>query len=682
MNSNILTLWKCLLVVLTLLILGGCSGNSGSSVNGTGGVTAKLVWGGAKTSAKTLALAPTGVATVRFIISGSGMTTVQQDFAATAGTGTMSGVLAGSGRTLTAQGLDGSGTVTHQGLVSNVNVQINQTTDVGIITMLPVNQPSGELTIYDDFSSWNTSKWEGHTWSGNIDLGSWAPTVTSGHATLAIDDYSWGEIRSTATVSKGQAVTVTLTPWLSSGGVNADGAYIILSTNWCYYSSPDAIGLRLDDAGKVRAWSQAGGDLSIIGTYTSGSPIQLTLTWNSNGTMTMSGGGGSYTTPTAVFISSSPRVVIVEGNSRDGIEVDVVSMTASNAGGGSIQLPKTGQTTSYAAGDDGALQKGVAWPSPRFTDNNNGTVTDNLTGLIWLKNANCFGPKTWVDALTVANTLTSGACGLTDGSTAGQWRLPNRKELFSMIDFNQSVPISSLNRTFILPSDQSYNFWTSSTHPFMSDMAWYIFMDGEATCELKNSNKNLYGNFYAWPVRSETMQLPRTGQTTSYTTGDDGTLQKGAIWPNPRFNDNNNGTLSDLLTGLIWLKNANCTDTVGGILKTIGPLKWTDALVWTNNLASGNCGLNDNSVSGDWRLPNIRELESLVSLALNPTDGSALPFGHSFINIGNNNYWSSTSYAWNPSSNAWSIPLTSPGSVDLYQDKNYPFYVLPVRGGQ
>ena len=64
-------------------------------------------------------------------------------------------------------------------------------------------------------------------------------------------------------------------------------------------------------------------------------------------------------------------------------------------------VEKTGQTTSYAAGDDGDLEKGVTWPSPRFTDNTNGTVTDNLTGLIWLKNANCFGEKSWSAALVV-----------------------------------------------------------------------------------------------------------------------------------------------------------------------------------------------------------------------------------------------------------------------------------------
>src|SRR5215475_11535304 len=77
-------------------------------------------------------------------------------------------------------------------------------------------------------------------------------------------------------------------------------------------------------------------------------------------------------------------------------------------------VPRTGQTTIYAAGDDGALQKGVAWPTPRFTDNNNGTITDNLTGLIWLKNASCFGTQVWDTAITSANGLANGQCGLSD----------------------------------------------------------------------------------------------------------------------------------------------------------------------------------------------------------------------------------------------------------------------------
>ncbi len=57
-------------------------------------------------------------------------------------------------------------------------------------------------------------------------------------------------------------------------------------------------------------------------------------------------------------------------------------------GGGAAGVPKTGQTTSYRAGDDGAYKRGVAWPDPRFTVTTNGTdevVTDNMTGLMWVK---------------------------------------------------------------------------------------------------------------------------------------------------------------------------------------------------------------------------------------------------------------------------------------------------------
>jgi hypothetical protein len=106
-------------------------------------------------------------------------------------------------------------------------------------------------------------------------------------------------------------------------------------------------------------------------------------------------------------------------------------------------VPKTGQTTSYDPDkrDDGALQKGVAWPTPRFTDNNNGTVTDNLTRLIWTKNANAFGTRTWAQALSAANGLKSGDPGLTDGSKVGDWRLPNVRELQSLIDYGHYNPV-------------------------------------------------------------------------------------------------------------------------------------------------------------------------------------------------------------------------------------------------
>ena len=73
-----------------------------------------------------------------------------------------------------------------------------------------------------------------------------------------------------------------------------------------------------------------------------------------------------------------------------------------------------------------------------------GTITDTATGLTWLKHANCpGGTKNFADALTFSNSLAAGSCGLTDGSTAGTWRLPNRSELASL--FNYAATSSSAN---------------------------------------------------------------------------------------------------------------------------------------------------------------------------------------------------------------------------------------------
>jgi hypothetical protein len=124
-------------------------------------------------------------------------------------------------------------------------------------------------------------------------------------------------------------------------------------------------------------------------------------------------------------------------------------------------VPTTGQTTSYASKDDGDLEKGVAWPSPRFTDHGNGTVTDNLTGLIWTKNANYFGLRTWDQAISDANSLASGAPGLTDGSKAGDWRLPNIRELVSMIDFGRIGYALPADHPFTGVQDGAY--WSSTS---------------------------------------------------------------------------------------------------------------------------------------------------------------------------------------------------------------------------
>jgi len=124
-------------------------------------------------------------------------------------------------------------------------------------------------------------------------------------------------------------------------------------------------------------------------------------------------------------------------------------------------VPKTGQTISYAIGDDGYYQTGIVSPSPRFTDNGNGTVTDEKTGLVWLKNATCFGGWNWAKSLTDCLTLNSGECGLTDGSLEGYWRMPNRFEMESLLDFGNQGPALPVDHPFHNVS--FFTYWTSTS---------------------------------------------------------------------------------------------------------------------------------------------------------------------------------------------------------------------------
>ena len=64
----------------------------------------------------------------------------------------------------------------------------------------------------------------------------------------------------------------------------------------------------------------------------------------------------------------------------------------------------------------------------RYVDCGNGTVTDTVTGLIWLKDAACLGSLDWPTAMGAAAGLANGQCGLSDASSAGDWRLPTWNE--------------------------------------------------------------------------------------------------------------------------------------------------------------------------------------------------------------------------------------------------------------
>jgi len=198
--------------------------------------------------------------------------------------------------------------------------------------------------------------------------------------------------------------------------------------------------------------------------------------------------------------------------------------------------------------------------------------------------------------------------------------------------------------------------------------------------------------------------VPRTGQKTTFDANipprDDGALQAGVEWPDPRFilnvnpNDDNgagagtaangicdgteicNGTVTDNLTGLTWLRHGNCASS---------PRAWQTALndvvqLNTNGtMNSNNCGDTSNAGANqtDWRLPNIRELHSIVDFG---TSEPALPSGHPFVSF-DGDYWSSTTVA-DDASLAWVMSLTFGRVNDLSKDESFnSFNVTAVRGG-
>jgi hypothetical protein len=170
-------------------------------------------------------------------------------------------------------------------------------------------------------------------------------------------------------------------------------------------------------------------------------------------------------------------------------------------GGGVL---KTGQTTCYDSGgtvlqscsdtgQDGEFRAGSPVPSPRFTDNLNGTITDNLTGLIWLKDASCLGSQSWAGALAAANLLANGACGLSDNSIAGDWRLPNRNELASLLDLQRFAP--ALPADHLFSPYPLYNYWSSTTRVQAGSLtlAWFVgFYNGDVGYAPKDTPTTFY----------------------------------------------------------------------------------------------------------------------------------------------------------------------------------------------
>jgi len=154
---------------------------------------------------------------------------------------------------------------------------------------------------------------------------------------------------------------------------------------------------------------------------------------------------------------------------------------------GTITLPMTGQGVSYIKGDDGDLKKGSAWPSTRFAEKGE-CILDNLTGLLWAKNANLTGePLTWQEALDQARKLS--LCGYND------WRLPNINELRSLMNYGEA-DIPGWLRGQGFQNVQNFYYWSSTSYALDPATAKVVHMSHSG---MRFGFKKVKG--YFWPVR-------------------------------------------------------------------------------------------------------------------------------------------------------------------------------------
>jgi hypothetical protein len=305
------------------------------------------------------------------------------------------------------------------------------------------------------------------------------------------------------------------------------------------------------------------------------------------------------------------------------------------------------------SGQDGEFRAGIPWPQPRFVMHNENIVRDRATDLFWTSDASLYPyPMNWQEGLTAIDEMNR-------EKTFGRddWRLPNRREMRSLISHGARKPA--------LPPEHPFKniflgwYWTSTTAAKAPSYAWYVNLEGG---RMFYGRKDSY--YLIWPVCGNSTILPRTGQNNCYDdmgvevpcnhSGQDGELLTGAQWPHPRFKRVKHGIL-DLLTRLTWHPQAHLE---------MFPATWDEALIAVQNLTEQS--------GRTWRLPSINELESLVDAS---SHSPALPSEHPFTNV-QEAYWSSTTSYFETD---WAYVLyMHKGAVGVGFKKNRDFAIWPV----
>lgn len=286
----------------------------------------------------------------------------------------------------------------------------------------------------------------------------------------------------------------------------------------------------------------------------------------------------------------------------------------------SIQrIPDTGQNKSYTStlGEDSDYNILV----PYYIKNTNSTITDTITGLMWQQTDG--GEMTFENALTFVENLTLGG--------HDDWRLPTALEAYTIQNLQNNNPALDIN--FFTKNTAEY-WWTSDKQKNDPNKIWVTNAGGGIGNHPKTETLSAGGTkrYHARAVRNV----------------------KPSILIPARFENIRQDAIFDKLTGLIWEKKPSQN-----------PLTWENALTYAESLTLAGFS--------DWRLPNIKELQSLQDVNLIQP---CINTGY-FSSIGIKKYWSSTTLA-NQEARAWYFDTNF--GITTYDVKTNSNYIICTRG--
>jgi hypothetical protein len=292
---------------------------------------------------------------------------------------------------------------------------------------------------------------------------------------------------------------------------------------------------------------------------------------------------------------------------------------------------------------------------PSYTDNGDGTITDNVTGLMWQQDPdrNGDGNIDSQDTLSFADAK----AGADDFRLAGysDWRLPTIKELYSLIDFSGSTGTADPSSTSV-PSDavpyldtEYFKFAYGDTANGRRYIDAQYWSNTEYVSTTMAGVSSATGNPTAFGVNFADGRIK--GYGSDYRVVNDARFVRYVRGSDKYglnlFNDNGDGTISDSATGLMWMQNDSGQFNVGS--QGNGSLNWQEALAWCEGLSYAGYD--------DWRLPNAKELQSLVDYSRSPdtTNSAAIDplFNVTAItdeasNLNYPFYWSGTTHRDGP----------------------------------